>query len=290
MGYEAYIFDPMDKISYKSLEWLSLPERHFKIAKTKEILNSNPEDHRLITMWLKTLPERFRNESLRYLLGGELFRVGHERERKFLLENNIKIAILHRHLKTYYEKIGFRNFIELETWIRSDVKYKGKNFKKPNSVGIQLEYRIDFIARLLSKVGIKMYDWSRYSQFIDENTIICNGKYGEVIEAMQKADFFIHNPRPSPQIKMFKGETFGLPLFEAMACGCVCIARKHDGIRFLEGNVPLVENMDDALKMLKYLMSNKEEKEEIRMRSIDFIEENYRFNRERKKAIERWLE
>ena len=107
---------------------------------------------------------------------------------------------------------------------------------------------------------------------------------------MQLADFFIHNPQPSPHIRLFKGETFGLPLFEAMACGCVCIARRHEGIRFLEGTIPLVKTMDEVNEILIQLMNNENEKEEIRSRSLSFINENYRFDDERKKAIRRWLD
>jgi len=75
-----------------------------------------------------------------------------------------------------------------------------------------------------------------------------------------------------------------------MACGCVCIARKHEGIKFLNGIIPLVENMQEAKEILTQLINNKEEKEEIRNKSLTFIEKNYRFDEERKNAILRWLE
>jgi len=290
MGYDVYLFDPRDKLNYKMLDWLSLPEVNFKITKTKDVLTSNPNDYRLITAWLRTLPYQFRNENLRYLESSELIRKARMAEIGYLLKYNIKVANLHSHLNHYYINIGLKNIIALDVWIRSDVKFRGERFKINNCIGIQLEARRDKIARLLSKVGIKLYKWDRYTRFRRMPIIICNGKYREVIDKMNRSDFFIHNPQPSPHITIFKGETFGLPLFEAMACGCICIARKHEGIKFLEGKIPLVKNMDEALEMLNYLMSNKEEKEEIRTRSISFIEENYRFNEERKKAIERWLE
>ena len=282
LGYETYLFDPKDKITHKKLEWLSLPEKHFRITKSKKILQNRPKDYRLITAWLRTLPEKYRNESLRYLESSELLREGHEPERNFLLKNNIKIANLHKNLTHIYNSLGIRNMINIEVWIRNDVKYYGQE-KIKNSVGIQLEKQ-----RFL-KIFTR-YDWSRYSLFKNKNIIICNGTYQEVIYKMNKADLFIHNPKPSPHIGIFKGETFGLPLFEAMACGCVCIARKHEGIKFLNGIIPLVESMQEAKEILTQLTNNKEEKEEIRNKSLTFIEKNYRFDEERKNAILRWLE
>ena len=288
MGMEVYLFDPLDKLTFKRLDWLSLPETHFKIARAEEVLKDNPKNYRLITAWLRTLPNRFRNESLRYLESSELLREGHESERAFLLRNKVKIANLHSHLNHYYNSLGFKDVINLDVWIRNDVKYRG--FKLQNSVGIQLERRIDKVARALSKVGIKLHSWDNYAIFKKRSLIICNGKYKRVIEKMNLADFFIHNPYPSPHIKLFKGETFGLPLFEAMACGCVCIARRHEGIKFLEGTIPLVDTIYEANEKLIDLMNNEKEKEKIRFESLTFIEENYRFDSKRKEAIEKWLE
>jgi len=280
MGYEVYMFDQNNQLNYKMFDWLCL-DRKIPIIKTWNI--TLDDDSRVITSWLRTLPDKFRNPSfLRFLESSELIRNGHELEREFIIKNNVKVANLHRNLNDLYCRLGIRNIVNLEVWIRDDVKFIGKE-KIENSVGIQLEKKRIF--KIFS-----IFDWSGYEKFKEWQVIICNGNYRQVIDKMNMADFFIHNPKPSPYIKIFKGETFGLPLFEAMACGCVCIARKHEGIKFLDGIIPLVENMQEAKEILIQLKNDKKEKEEIRNKSLAFIEKNYRFNDERRNAILRWLE
>jgi len=280
MGYEVYLFDQANRLKKKNLEWVGL-NRQIPIIRTDKIeLNSNA---RIVTNWLKTLPRKFwRPKTIRFLESSELLRNGHEAEREWLIKNNVKIANLHRHLNSIYESLGIKNMINLDVWIREDVKYYGVK-KINNSVGIQLEKR-----RIL-KI-FKIYDWKRYGLFRDENLIVCNGTYKEVIKAMNLADFYIHNPKPSPHISIFKGETFGLPLFEAMACGCICIARRHLGIDFLKDTIFLVENMQEAKKKLESIKNlGKLEKDKIRCSNIKFIEENFRFDKKRKEAIQEWL-
>jgi len=279
MGYETYMFDQWHMLEPADFKWLSL-SRKIPISKEIEINNNT----RIITSWLKTLPQNLRNaQVLRFLETSELLRNGHEAEREWLIKHGVKIANLHRHLKDLYESLGLRNIIDLDVWIREDVKRYPEIKKKENSVGIQYERR-----RILKFFYI--YDQNRYGQFTSEKIIVCNGTYEQVIERMNKADFFVHFPRPSSQISLFKGETFGLPLFEAMACGCVCIARRHRGINFLE-NVFLVDNMKEAREVLQVLKSSnlKNMKEKIRSRSMKFIEENFRFDNKRKEAIQEWL-
>jgi len=281
MGYETYLFDQNNTLTHEKIRWVDLDNMP-PITKTNQIrLDSSS---RIITCWLRTLPYRLRNpRNLRFLESSELLRKGHEAEREWLIKNKVKIANLHRHLKSLYKLLGVTDIIDLDVWIREDVKQYGNIARLENSVGIQLEKKT--VLKFF-----KIYDWSRYELFRNENLIICNGTYRQVISKMNMADFFIHNPRPSPHIPYFRGETFGLPLFEAMACGCVCIARKHEGIKFLDGIIPLVEDMQEAKEILNQLKNDKEEKEEIRIKSLSFIEENYRFNEERRNAILRWLE
>lgn len=288
IGYDVSVFDQQDRLNLKMFEWLSLPECNFAIVNVDEIIHSNPNDYRLITTWLKRLPMKLRNDSLRYLETSELLRVGHDEERGYLLKNTVKIANPHRALKSYYHNMGFKNIIDFDVWIRNDAC--NDRPKISGSVGIQLERNQGKIARILSRLGIARYNFKRYNHFKNHDLIFCNGTYAKVLENMKKADFFIHNPQPSPHITMFQGEAFGLPLFEAMACGCVCIAKEHRGISFLRGTIPVVDSTDEACEVLENLMADLDEKEKIRERSVEFIERNYRFNETRKQAIKELLE
>jgi len=280
MGYEVYMFDQNNRLKPKMFNWLCL-DRSIPIIKTWDIILG--DDCRVVTSWLRTLPNKFRNPRfLRFLESSELIRDGHEAEREFIIKNDVKLANLHRNLNDLYYRLGIKNMVNLEVWLRDDVKFNG-GAKIENSVGVQLEKKRVF--RLFS-----VFDWSRYERFTKENIIVCNGDYRQVIDRMNMADFFIHNPKPSPYISYFSGETFGLPLFEAMACGCVCIARRHRGIDFLDDIIILVDDMVEAERWLNRLKEDRELKEEIRERSVRFIEENYRFDDYRRRVIEEWLE
>ena len=60
MGYEVYMFDQNNQLNYKMFDWLCL-DRKIPITKTWNITLDN--DSRVITSWLRTLPDKFRNPS-----------------------------------------------------------------------------------------------------------------------------------------------------------------------------------------------------------------------------------
>jgi glycosyltransferase involved in cell wall biosynthesis len=81
---------------------------------------------------------------------------------------------------------------------------------------------------------------------------------------------------------MFQGETTGTSLFEAMACGCVCVARRHEGNKFLESVIPLVNREKDIAPIIKRLRASPKERDQIRNKSFAVVEQRFRLNDEKK--------
>lgn len=283
MGYDVNVFDAQNRLKGTHFAWLSMKEVKFGIVKARQVKNEDAP-FRVVSAWLKALPISLR-KNLRYLESSELIRQGKQKERQYLIDNKVKIANLHPYLAPFYEKLGIHDMINFPIWV--DDRAKEDSWKTPNSIGIQLEQKHSFFKLW------KRYDTSPYLplyQQFEDTIILCNGSYTNVLRKMKQADFYVHFPEPSPHIQLFKGETLGRPLFEAMACDCVSIARKHEGIGFLQGIIPLVSSMNEAVSILKGLMVDEENKDAIRTRSLKLIKENYRFDSSREQAIRKWLE
>ncbi len=295
MGYPTFIFDQYDRLNLKQFRWLSLGAINFNIAPIDFVFRNHKFDYVIVTNWLNVLLPWFFKKTgrtlisnkraianLRYWCHSELLREGsqYEEVRKFCLNYLDRIAINNRTLEQYYKSIGFNNIIYLENWIRDDLfNFDGVVRKILNSIGHQPD-RYDRENEYLPTLK---------SYFGKDSILLCEGNQYEVSERMKAADFYLFWNYPSPSIRMFNGESFGMSLYEAMACGCVCIAIDHEGNKFLHGDVQLVNTISEAINVIAELMNNPEHKEDMRRKGLRVIENKFRFDEARVRAIEAWL-
>lgn len=138
--------------------------------------------------------------------------------------------------------------------------------------------------------------------FPDRELILCEAyKSAEVGKKMRQSDIFvyfnrfryagdhqlIYRPDLNQQCDLPLGEGFGLPLFEAMASGAVCAARRHEAIRHLDDVIPTGDSLKELIQKIEQLTS--EQKEEIRAQSKGIIEERYRLNKRKRDRINQFL-
>jgi hypothetical protein len=72
-----------------------------------------------------------------------------------------------------------------------------------------------------------------------------------------------------------------------MACGCCCVAKRHDGNKFLDGIIPLVETLDEAIETIRKMTD--EEKEQYRRQGLEQIAKRHRFDEEKADRMEEFL-
>lgn len=306
MGHDAYMFSQDSKLIWKHFKWLSIEEFYFKLATLTYMLEQPIDDYRIISesISLNKVPNEILIKNIRKWDMDGLFRVGaqYEKARRFTFKYLNKIATINRHLEEWYRKIGYKGeIIILENWIRKDlfnVHGKTLSSKIPKSVGFQRDGRYketslrDIAALIRRKINsLKNRHTEEYTlrRFFDKVTL-CHGLTHRVVaEKMKKTDFFLYFHKPKNLIVPI-GEGFGLPLFEAMACGCVVVAVQQEQIKFLRNTIPLAETFENAVIQIKELIKNKPRAEKIRARSLELIEKEYRFDRNRRQAIGKLLE
>lgn len=288
MGYETFVFDEEDRLKWEDFSWLCFRDYKFKIAPVDFVFSQAEHDYVIVSSWLKPLLPRLRRRilsisipnmevvtHLRYWCQSELLRHSFKDSRRCCLNYLSKIAINNRYLEQYYRSMGFSNIIYLENWVRSDlfrIDDESISKKIPNSIGHQPDGSYQTYCILKSHFG-------------ENNVVLCEGNQYEVSEKMKMSDFYVFFNRPSPYIRIFKGEVFGLSLFEAMACGCVCVAIEHEGNKFLRSTIPLVQNISEAIECIKALMDDSLKKEKIRKASLQLVEDRFRFSDDRRKSI-----
>jgi glycosyltransferase involved in cell wall biosynthesis len=119
--------------------------------------------------------------------------------------------------------------------------------------------------------------------------VLCEGIQSEVARAMRRCDLFLAwNDLWS--LVCGRGESFGLALYEAMASGCVCVARQHCGNEGLRGVVVLDTDIGGAIDTLQSLRDDRIWKEMSRIRQSTKISARYRFDDARAKAIAGYLD
>lgn len=315
IGYETYMFSQEDKLTWKDFAWLSIKEYNFNLATFDYILKQSDDEYRIIAADLRQLikvPKQILNKNIRLWDHMSLFRVGsgYERMRKYTKHYLDKIAICNRYLKPLYSKIGYEGkIIVLENWINDLFKFE--NIKKNQfSIGFQRDGVYHNIAYNKIVARLKQLIWALCNQrelstILDisfilklyfRNVISCHGSQFDVAEKMKVADFFIYyhpqrmNYKKPLFIIPFNGEAFGLPLFEAMSCGCIVVAIEQEQLKFLNGTIPLVKNLKEGINQIKTIISNQSLAEEIRTKSIKLIEKEYRFDNKRKQAIQKLIE
>lgn len=279
MGYDVKLFDQGDRLTEKSFGWLSMPGRDFKIVPVADVVKGEGV---IVTSWLNVLMSGPRlmlkvdKERIRYRESSELVRDGFPFVRAFARDICKKISINNRTLSEHYNRMGFMKLIPLEPYFRTDLFYQERKAKVPGLVGHQSDNR---------RRNVYKYIRRHFG-----TAVRCEGTQAQVAERMRRCDYFVFWNRIPGCISMFQGETTGTSLFEAMACGCVCVARRHEGNKFLEGIIPLVNREKDIAPIIKKLMGDIKKRNEIRGKSFVAIESRFRLDDQKRANMQELIE
>jgi len=280
MGYETYVFGQKDKLTWKAFDWLSFPRLDFDVV-PRASLSKQGGDYRIVSSWLNRLmigqnrlvPELDVNKT-RYLERDELARKKYAGVARFVQKNFPTIGITNRALIPFYSRMKFSKIIPIENWFRKGLFYYKPNLKIPKTVGFQ---------------GAKKAQYQNLEKYLDGWRLVpCEGNQARVAARMRRCEFFVYANPPKRSIILYSGEGFGNALYEAMACGCIVLAMKHNGTAYLKDTIPLVQDVPEAITLIKILSEQK--KREIREKSLALVEERFRLNDEKKRNIERFLE
>ena len=276
MDYDTWVFGQNDKLTWKAFDWLSWRRLGFNIA-SMEQLTKQKGDYRIVTSWLNRLmigQEHLRYgldlSKMRYLERDELARGKYAGVARFVQRNFATIGISNRALLPFYQ--GFSKIIPIENWFRRGLFYYKPNKKILGSVGIQGKKKLQYRG-IEKRLG---------------HVVACEGNQARVAGRMRRCEFFIYANPPKKSITLYRGEGFGNALYEAMACGCIVLATRHDGTAYLEDMIPLVHDVPEAITLIKSLSEQK--KRQIRERSLVLVEERFRLNSAKKRNIGRFLE
>lgn len=305
------VFDESGDINWSHFEWLTDdPESDFDFELSD--IKTACEGDRIVTSSLRgllsdgELKHGIKIDQLRYWDQSELLRKGGGRDevREFVREHLQPFGINNRELEQYYRDLGFEDVIYLDNWIRSDRFVHDPDAIEPGLIGHQPDKRRSntILQPILSaspwlppQLSRWDTDYRRYelynrlqTHFGEERTLLCEGAQAEVARRMQRSDFFVFFNAFADDTINITGETFGLSLYEAMACGCVCIARRHDGNKFLSGTIPLTDNINQVVEIIEKLSES--EKKEIRARSLELVAKRYRFNDDKRQRMRELLE
>lgn len=280
MGYETWVFGQRDRLAWQKFHWLAWPKDNldFDIAPIEYVLKEGG-DCRIVTSWLNRLMvgqgrlmPRLDVEKIRYLERDELARKKYAGVARFVQKNFPTMGITNRSLIPFYSRMRFSKIIPIENWFRRDLFYYKPNLKILGVVGFQ--NNIPLKAELIKRFGIK-------------RAIHCAGNQARVAARMRRCEFFVYANPPKRSITLYSGEGFGNALYEALACGCIVLAVKHNGTAYLKDTIPLVHDVPEAVTLIKLLSEQK--KRQIRERSLALVEERFRLNEEKKGNIERFL-
>jgi len=276
--YKVAIFDVHDRLDAAKMGWTvyTLPE----IVPVQAVVNSQP-DELIITTWLHGNMLAFLTAypalwaKVRYWCTGELLRDGLETSREALLEQMTWIAVCNFDLAPVYVELGFEAVFNWTNWVRN-LFCPDASVRIPGSLGYQPDQNGDEALDILR---------SRYG----DRLILCTGSQRDVAAQMQQCDMFLAwNKRWS--MVHGPGESFGLTAYEAMASGCIVIGRAHSGNRhwpsyIRRGNAlaPTLDYIDLFFQMPDY------HREECRQAQRAYVEERYRLDNYRTRAIREFL-
>lgn len=278
MGYQVGVFDVEDRLTSDKFDWLSLE----KVPEIIPYERALEDGERVVTGWMQALMTKDGRlypeldlERLR-VWDGELLRDGADAVREIAWRMP-KIAIVNRGLYHHYGELGYRGkIVPIENWIRDDLFVYSSARRSPCLVGYQTDNNV--------------YDVSaKFKANFD--FLLCEGTQAQVADKMQCCDFFVSYNRHFDCFQKIglKGETFNLSAFEAMACGCITLMRWNDAwadTKYLLMYREL-DKIIDVIKKFPYL--GEDWKEDRRQDQLALIQSRFRFDHERRAAIEEWL-
>jgi hypothetical protein len=278
MGYPVAFFDPTDSLTVEKWAWTGYPAP--ALTPWESVCHQPDENYAVITTWLYSWlnalnrqPQLFPH--IRYWCSGEILRdePRYDPVRQWLREHCQTIAINNPTFDPDYRLLDLNPQYRWTNWIR-DLFHANPRERHEDWVGYQPDDNgYDIKSRLQQAFG-------------QENVVCCTGTQAEVAHKMRQCGAFLSWNKSWPLIAGM-GESFGLSTYEAMASGCLSVARDHCGS--LAGPA-WVDTIEDALLVLREFVRPFQGNNLRRIYQQTMIFNCYRWNEARERAVRGYID
>lgn len=249
----------------------------------------------LLSLWMDTalwrcITSRGWEDAFAFWDMGQLLREKYleenRRVRALLAYNGKPLLVLNRHLIPFYqERLGYPRVEALDGWARTDFFYD-HNDERPVLVGYQDEVRHRELSR---RSGERMACYlkdvlERYAQQTDASLLCCEGTHHEVGDKMRQCRYFVWFNVRDANASLFKGETLGYALIEALVSGCIVVAKRNYFTQVLLPDILLADTLQEAISVVDYLRQEPDEAEHCRQ-ACQEAGRQYTFDWRRKSAL-----